>query len=239
MPTVIAFASYGLELAEVGGTLAAHAAAGDRVTASVLFSRKETRPPIRAAASHLGIQEVTFLHATHGEIDGNEGREVRDKMVGLIRRLRPDTALLPDPEHTIADLDPDRRPAAPLTLEAIALAARDWRTDELGPPCEAVPTLYYYFPTHSVVTVDITATMPAKLAALDELNYQAAYSEQRLRASIGEDGWAAIARLAGDGGLLAALETAHALHHGAGGHSGAAFAEAFRPGGTVTVTRLP
>jgi|GEM_PF-4694054 len=239
MPNVIVFASYGLELAEVGGTLAAHAAAGDRVTASVLFSREQTRPSIRAAASHLGVEEVTFLHAVHGEIDGNEGRAVRDQLVTLIRRHRPVIALLPDPEHTIADLDPDRRPAAPLTLEAMALAARDWRTEELGPPCDTVPTLYYYFPTHPVITVDITATMTAKLAALGELDYQAAYSEQRLRASIGADGWAAVERLAGDGGLLAALETAHALHHGAGGHSGAAFAEAFRPGGTITVSRLP
>lgn len=238
MTCVLALTTYGLEIAEVGGTLARHAADGDRTLASVLFSREETRPMISAAASELGVAKVTYLHANHGELDGAEGRAVRDRLIALIRQERPDVVLLPDPEHTIADLDPDRRPAAPLTLEALALSARDWRIHELGEPCPSVPRLYYYFPAHTVVTVDITATMSQKLSALSHLAYQATYSEQRLRAKVGEDGWAAIARLAGDGGLLAALETAHALHHGAGGHSGAAFAEAFRPADTVTLTRL-
>ncbi|CAN5117717.1 hypothetical protein BH23ACT9_BH23ACT9_30710 [soil metagenome] len=238
MTSVLALTTYGFEIAEIGGTLARHAADGDTVHASVLFSREATRPSISAAAAHLGIDEVTYAHAVTGELDGTEGREVRDRLVELIRRVRPGIALLPDPEHTIADLDPDRRPAAPLTLEALALSARDWRTEELGEECPTVPRLYYYFPAHTVVTVDITTTMTAKLAALGELDYQASYSEQRLRDQIGEEGWAAIAGFAGDGGLLQALETAHALHHGAGGHSGAAFAEAFRPADTITLPKL-
>lgn len=238
MTSVLALTTYGLEIAEVGGTLARHAADGDRTHASVLFSRQDSRPMISAAAAEVGIAEVTYLHATHGELDGPEGRTVRDQLVALVRRERPDIVLLPDPEHTISDLDPDRRPAAPLTLEALALSARDWRTEQLGQACPSVPRLYYYFPARTVVTVDITQTMTAKLAALGHLQYQAAYSEQRLRAQIDDDGWAAIARFAGDAGLLGALETAHALHHGAGGHSGAAFAEAFRPADTLTLPRL-
>lgn len=238
MTCLLALTTYGLEIAEVGGTLARHAADGDRTLASVLFSREENRPMIDAAAAELGLSEVFYLHANHGELDGAEGRPVRDRLTALVRRERPDIVLLPDPEHTIADLDPDRRPAAPLTLEALALSARDWRTDELGEACPTVPRLYYYFPTQTAVTVDITTTLPVKLAALSRLDYQAAYSEQRLRAQVDDKGWAAIQRLSGGGGLLAALETAHALHHGAGGHSGAAFAEAFRPADTVTLQRL-
>lgn len=77
----------------------------------MLFSREDSRPSISAAAAELGVAEVTYLHASHGELDGAEGRAMRDRLVALIRRERPDIVLLPDPEHTIADLDPDRRPA--------------------------------------------------------------------------------------------------------------------------------
>lgn len=237
MTNVVALTSYGLEIAEIGGTLARHIRDGDRVGASVLFSRETSRPAITAAAARLGIEEVTFIHAAHGMLDGPEGREVRDRLIDFIRAEQPDIALLPDPEHSMADLDPDRRPAAPMTLEALALAARDWHEEELGPAC-GVPELYYYAPGQPTCTVDITETMPAKLAALAELDYQATYSEQRMREQVGETGWDHIAAIAGKRGLLAALETAHALHHGAGGHSRAPFAEAFRHPGTITLPRL-
>lgn len=237
MTTLIALTTYGLEIAEVGGTLAIHVAAGDTVHATVLFSRTETRPYITAAADQLGVASVEFQMASHGGLDGAEGAAVRDNLIATLRRTRPDIAIMPDPKHAMADLDPDRRPAGPLTLEALALAGRDFEVDRLGAPCE-VPELYFYAPDHPTCVVDITDGMQAKLAALAELGYQAEFSEAHLRRRLGED-YDRIEALAGaGGGLLAALETAHAVHHGAGGHSRAALAEAFRHPGTITLRRL-
>lgn len=101
-------------------------------------------------------------------------------------------------------------------------------------------------PTPTCV-VDVVATWPRKLAALAALDYQATYSAQVLSARLGPEAWAQVTALAGQtadgsaaggGQLLAALETAHAVHHGAGGHSGAALAEAFRHSSVITLPRL-
>ena len=64
-----------------------------------------------------------------------------------------------------------------------------------------------------------------------------------LRERLGPDGWATVTGLAGDGdseGLrfLRSVETARALHHGAGGHGSAALAEAFRHADVITLHRL-
>lgn len=247
MTVVAALTTYGLEIAEIGGTLAAHVDAGDTVRACVLVARPENRDPVRAAARALGLDDVAFLDARHGELDGPEGRALRDRLVTFLRRTAPDTALMPDPVHALADLDPDRRPASELVLEALSLCGRDWREDELGTTCRT-PQLYYYAPAHPTCVVDVVATFPRKLAALAALDYQATYSAQVLSARLGPEAWAQVTALAGqtaDGStavsgsqLLAALETAHAVHHGAGGHSGAALAEAFRHSSVITLPRL-
>lgn len=244
MPSIAALATYGLEIAEVGGTLARHAADGDAVHAAVLLSRAESRVPITEAGTHLGVADVTFLDGVHGQLDGLEGRAVRDRLVTFLRRVVPAVALMPDPEHALTDLDPDRRPAGPLVLEALSLCGRDWREDELGAACPT-PELYFYAPSHPTCVVDVTATFDRKLAALTALDYQATYSAEVLAERLGPDSWRQVNALAGTvgdddgvGGLLAALETAHAVHHGAGGHSRAALAEAFHHSGVITLPRL-
>jgi LmbE family N-acetylglucosaminyl deacetylase len=54
-------ATFGLEIVECGGALAAHVKAGDEVQAAVLLSRPESRPQVRKAAAILGIDQVDFL----------------------------------------------------------------------------------------------------------------------------------------------------------------------------------
>ena len=54
--TILMLATFGLEIVEVGGTLALHAQAGDNVHAAVLLSRETSRPQIEQAAKILGVQ---------------------------------------------------------------------------------------------------------------------------------------------------------------------------------------
>jgi hypothetical protein len=48
--SILMLATYGLEIVEVGGTLALHAQGGDAVHAAVVLSRPQTRPQIEQAA---------------------------------------------------------------------------------------------------------------------------------------------------------------------------------------------
>lgn len=66
--TILMLATFGLEIVEVGGTLALHAQAGDTVHAAVLLSREASRPQIEQAAKILGIQSVQFLNFDYGEV---------------------------------------------------------------------------------------------------------------------------------------------------------------------------
>lgn len=231
-------ASYGLELVEIGGTLARHVDDGDDVRAAVFLARPEARDAVGEAAKRLGLADVTFLDGVIGEVDGD--RRLRDRLVAWLRAAEPDLCLMPDPDHAQSDLDPERRHLSTLALESMALAGRDWREDELG-PCAAVDNLYYFACSRPTCVVDVTATFERKLHALDALSYQADYSAAVLRERLGSAGWAAAVGTGPEGdGLrfLRAVETAHALHHGAGGHGRAALAEAFRHADVITLDRL-
>lgn len=219
--SIAVVASYGLELVEIGGTLERHVEDGDDVRAAVFLARPEARDAIGTAASRLGLCGVTFLDAVIGGVEGD--RALRDRLVGWLRQAMPEICLMPDPEHAVTDLDPERRHLTTLALEAMALAGRA--------------------PAHATCVVDVASTFARKLHALDALSYQADYSAAVLRERLGPDGWATVTGLAGDGdseGLrfLRSVETARALHHGAGGHGSAALAEAFRHADVITLHRL-
>lgn len=247
MATTAVVATYGLEIAEIGGTLARHAEDGDRVVAAVLLARPAYRDAIRESANRLGLAGVEFLEAELATMGGPAGHVLRDRLVGWLRREAPVVTLMPEPEHALVDLDPDRRPATTLVLEAAALAGRDWREDEFGVPHE-IDNLYFYATHHPTCAVDITATLARKLDALKPLSYQAEYTAEVLQKRMGLTAWSLLTGLAGsgddggrDGGaaVLAAVETARALHHGAGGHGRAPFVEVFRHAGLVPLDRLP
>lgn len=251
MATVAIVATYGLEIAEVGGTLARHVEDGDRVVAVVLLARPAYQDAIRASAAVLGVADVEFLGAELSTVGGPAGDDLRDRVVAWVRGEQPTVTLMPEPEHALVDLDPGRRPATMLVLEAAALAGRDWRETELGPAHE-IDNLYFYATDQPTCAVDITATLERKLAALEPLAYQGDYTAQVLRQRMGEPAWSALLHLSGTraghasggstaagGAVLAALQIAHALHHGAGGHGRAPFVEVFRHSGLVPLRRLP
>ena len=122
MTKVLMLATFGLEIVECGGALAAHVQAGDEVEAAVLLSRPESRPQVREAAAILGIDQVEFLEFPYGEFEVDVPS--KEKIVRLVRRVRPDIVITQDPVHAQHDLDPDRRLAALLYTESFAIAGR-------------------------------------------------------------------------------------------------------------------
>jgi LmbE family N-acetylglucosaminyl deacetylase len=242
--TLLVLATYGLEIVEVGGTIARHVQAGGRAYAAVTLVRPEARPQVERAAAILGIG-IQFMDCALGEVTPDVATKKR--FVRLIREVRPDIVITQDPEHSFHDLDPDRRQAMILYLEAMALAGRDFAPEQLEDlRLHPIPTIYYMTPEHPNCVVDITDVAPVKERALAELRSQHAFSARMARQRIASG---ALAEIAGidpgeeNGALGYALhrQTDRALHlyHGFMSHSATALlAEPFRRDGVFTLPGL-
>lgn len=247
MTTVLMLASFGLEIIECGGTLAAHIARGDQVHAAVTLARQESRPQIIEAAAVLGIHDVEFLDFHYAEWELNAGS--KERLVSLFRRIRPDIVILQDPEHAQHDLDPDRRMLALLYSESFAISGRDWHIEECGGYEPFMPhSLFYMSPEHPNCIIEISKYFEIKEKALSILSYQMAFSaqsmknrapEQLLRTLVPEfdelvtdDAQLGLA-------LTRQLDTAIALWNGLAGHSGAVMGEAYRYEGEFVFDHLP
>jgi N-acetylglucosamine malate deacetylase 1 len=241
---MLLLAVYGMEVVECGGALAKHAQAGGTASAHVMLSRDASRPEVRAAAAHLGV-DVSFGAFRSGEVEADVAS--KRALVKVIREARPDVVITQDPEGSFHDLDPDRRPAMVLILESIALAARDFGLDvmpDLRP--HPVPTIYYMTPHHPNCIVDVADVWEAKERAMDELRSQMTFSgrlfptyyrEEHLRTMV--PGWD---ELSGDydrgRAVHRVLDRVTHLHNGAGGHGRFAFAEAYRREGRFHLDTL-
>ena len=234
MKTILMLATYGLEIVEVGGTLALHAQSGDAVHAAVVLSRPQTQPQIEQAAHILGVRSVQFLDFQTGETQLDTPSKVR--LVRLIRETRPDLLITQDPEHSYADLDPDRRLLMLLYLEAAALAGREWRVEECGGfTPHLIRDLYYMSPENPNCVVEIGATFALKQQALQVLEGQLAFTAQVLRGRLDPTSlqtivpdYAAMADLELGRALHREMDKSLALYHGLLSHAGATLAEAFR-----------
>lgn len=234
MKTILMLATYGLEIVEVGGTLALHAQAGDAVHAAVVLSRPQTRPQVEQAAQILGVKSVQFLDFQTGETQLDTPSKIR--LVRLIRETRPDLLITQDPEHSYADLDPDRRLLMLLYLEAAALAGREWRVEECGGlRPHLIRDLYYMSPENPNCVVEIGATFALKQQALQVLEGQLAFTAQLLRSRLDPTSlqtivpdYAALADLELGRALHREMDKSLALYHGLLSHAGATLAEAFR-----------
>lgn len=242
--TLLVLATYGLEIVEVGGTIVRHVRAGGRAHAAVTLSRPESRPQVEAAAGILGAT-VQFMDFTLGTVTPDV--ESKTRFVRLLREVRPDVVITQDPEHSFHDLDPDRRQAMILYLEAMALAGRDFAPEQLSDlPRHSIPTIYYMTPDHPNCVVDITGVAEIKERALAELASQHAFSAQMMRRRLPAG---ALAQLAGEDassndealGFAVHRQTDRALHlyHGLMSHSAqAVLAEPFRREGVFTLSHL-
>lgn len=242
---VLMLASFGLEIVECAGALAKALAAGDDVHAAVLLCRESSRPQVSEAAKIIGIEDVSYLGETAGELELTPAAKL--PIVRLLRQVRPDVVIMQDPEHAQHDLDPDRRLIALLFAESLAVAGRDWRIEECGGADPLpLPTIFYMSPERPNCVVDIAEVLDVKQRALDALTHQNAFSAQHWRAMATDEtlrkiapGWAPgdsdeeLGRLGGRQMFLAL-----ALASGLASHSGTAAGEPYRREGPFLLDRL-
>jgi LmbE family N-acetylglucosaminyl deacetylase len=118
----------------------------------------------RAAARVLGADGVTFLGAVDGELEATPS--LRRAIAEVIRTVRPDVVLGHDPWKRYR-LHPDHRAAGFLTVDGV-VAARDWHFfPDAGPP-HRPHELWLFEADEPDHVVDVTATLPTKVAALLE-----------------------------------------------------------------------
>lgn len=127
----------------------------------------------RAAAGLLGCAEVNFLGYPDGELTAS--RELRRDLVRLIRRVRPDAVMCPDPTWRF-DFSyvnhPDHAAAGEAALRAVDPDARNWHAfpelarDGLAP--HEVRRVFLASPLRENCLVDIGPVVSTKIAALSE-----------------------------------------------------------------------
>ncbi|MEO1290227.1 MAG: PIG-L family deacetylase [Chloroflexota bacterium] len=246
MTRILMLASFGLEIVECGGTLARHVQSGDEVFAAVLLSRPESREQVTKASSILGIDDVEFLKFPYGEWTVDV--QWKERIVELVRRIRPDIIITQDPHHAQHDLDPDRRLIALLYTESFALAGRNWHVEACGGHApHPVRCIYYMTPEHANCVVEISTTFELKMRALAELGFQLEFSaelyKQRTTPDLLRQFIPNYDEIKDDKhtfglALHTRFEQSLALVHGLAGHSGATMAEAYRREGTFVIDKL-
>lgn len=246
MTTVLMLASFGLEIVECGGTLARHIQAGDTVYAAVLLSRPESRPQVSEAAAILGISDVEFLDFPYGE--WTVDIIWKERIVALVRRVKPDIVITQDPHHAQHDLDPDRRLIALLYTEAFALAGRDWHVEECGGHApHLIRNIYYMTPENPNCIVEVSATFELKQKALATLGSQLEFSAQMIEKIASPVALRHMLphydTLKNDKRQLGLelhrqFDIALALSNGLAGHSGVVMGEAYRREGVFKLDKL-
>jgi LmbE family N-acetylglucosaminyl deacetylase len=137
----------------------------------VIEKRKEEQ---RAAGRILGLKDVFFLDYPDGQLQPT--LELRRDIVRLLRRYRPSRVICQSPDRCwtpsliIARDHPDHLAAGRATIEAIYPASQNpWDFPELlqeGLKPHKVSELYITAAPVQNYTVDITATIDLKMAAL-------------------------------------------------------------------------
>lgn len=155
-----------------GGVLARLAAAGRRVgivdlTAGELASRgtvMQRREEARRAATALGVAWRACLDLPDGALAAHEPAQ-QAALVGVLRRVTPRVVL----SHHGGDPHPDHGQAAELVRRALFLAGVGRLLPETGAPWRVSLVLKFPGPRQLLspqVMVDVTASYPAKRAAL-------------------------------------------------------------------------
>jgi len=162
----------------------------------------------RAAATLLGVKEVVFLRQPDGRVEASLA--LRDQLVNVLRRLRPQIVVSMDPGHWSFDsfhhYHPDHRATALAVYDAIYPAAGTStytpQPDEGHPP-HKVREVYFSGTSHPNAYIDISDTIELKVQAMNSHRSQVRDPER-----------------------FAQIVRDVAARHGA--DSGCAYAEAFR-----------
>jgi LmbE family N-acetylglucosaminyl deacetylase len=136
------------------------------VVPSELVARRRTE--VAAAGAALGVSRHHWLGLSDGEV--GDGPGVRERLVALVRQLRPDAVVAPDPTAVYFGSTyvnhRDHRNVGWLSIDAVApAAAMPHYFPAAGPP-HRVAYLYLSGTLEPDVWVDIGATIEAKAAAI-------------------------------------------------------------------------
>lgn len=135
--------------------------AGDRLAA---LRRQE----VQAAGAVLGVASHHFLGFPDGELD--DGADLRGRLVALIRTLRPDVVLCPDPTAVFFGQHyanhRDHRMVGWATLDAVAPAAANPHYFPGAGAAHQVSVLYLSGTLEPDVWVDITEVVERKAQAV-------------------------------------------------------------------------
>jgi LmbE family N-acetylglucosaminyl deacetylase len=206
-----------------GGTLARWTGAGARVSYCVCTDgdkgtsdpRRDPRAVAeeriaeqRAAARVLGVEEVVFLGHPDGVLQPT--LELRRDIVRVIRRVRPEAVLCPDPTRRFGPgyiNHPDHRAVGDVALDAVYPSARDPlvfpELVEEGLAPHRVTQVFVANPTEPTCLVDISGTLERKLDALRQ--HRSQITDDRLRELV--------PRRAAEVGAPHGLAAAEAFHH--------------------------
>lgn len=186
-----------------GGTLARWAAAGTHVEvavctrgdkgssdpelkAAVLVKRR--REEAEKAGAVLGVAAHHFLEHDDGEVENDLA--FRRELVGLVRRVRPDVVVCPDPEAVLFGQSyfnhRDHRVVGFTALDAVAPAAASPRYFPDAGAAHQVECVYLSGSLQPDVWVDISATVDAKAEALLCHESQVGETSEWLRLAVRE-----------------------------------------------------
>jgi bacillithiol biosynthesis deacetylase BshB1 len=153
-----------------GGTVALLVEQGRRVgilhltrgEAGTRGTPEQREDEARAAADALGAQHVEFLDCGDGAL--RHGRVEEDKIIVLLRELRPDILLVPTP----SDRHPDHGRAHRLVADAAFYSGLAKRAPNRGDAFRPGASFAYmqHDPFEPSFIVDVSATWEKKLAAL-------------------------------------------------------------------------
>jgi LmbE family N-acetylglucosaminyl deacetylase len=241
---ILLLGAYGMEMVECGGVLHKNAEAGGVSHASILFAGSKMKKGLKQAAELLKCS-VEYLDMSTAEITAS--LEEKLKVIEVIRRFRPDIIITQDPEHCISDLDPGRRPAMTLFLEAMALAGREYGRDKL-PDLEPHRgfTVYYMTPDHPNCLVDIHTSWEAKCAAMDTLESQLEFIAELAEGTDMEKQYAQLipgfeqmeTRLDRGKAMKRMMDQAYHLYFGSTGHNHVLLSENYRRDGLFVLDQL-
>lgn len=126
------------------------------------------RQETKAAGQILGVREHHWLGYRDGELD--DGMELRGRLVELVRRVKPDVVVAPDPtavyfgQHYINHRD--HRAVGWATVDAVAPAAANPHYFPSQGAAHRVGLLYLSGTLEPDAWVDVSATIDVKAAAI-------------------------------------------------------------------------
>jgi LmbE family N-acetylglucosaminyl deacetylase len=184
-----------------GGTLARWATAGAAVHVCIcadgdkgssdpatdpreLVARR--RLEVAASGQILGVKAHHWLGFPDGDLD--DDRELRARLVALVREVRPDVVVAPDPtaiffgQHYVNHRD--HRAVGWATLDAVAPAAANPHYFPEAGPAHTVSVVYLSGTLEPDVWVDISGTIDVKASAIACHASQVGESDEWLRRAV-------------------------------------------------------